>query len=141
MKQNHIDKISDEKLLNLYNKHRHLSKMAAELNVPQVTIWRRAKMLGLEFKGNSVGVKTPTEEILQGLHPHFQTYKLKNKMLKEGIMKNECSVCGISMWQGKSLNMQLDHINGNSTDHRLENLRMICPNCHSQTDTFCGKNK
>jgi hypothetical protein len=51
-----------------------------------------------------------------------------------------CGECGIGEeWNGKSLVLQLDHINGIFNDHRLENLRLLCPNCHSQTDTFSGK--
>ena len=71
----------------------------------------------------------------------FQTFKLKQRLLKEGIIQNKCTECGVSDWNGKTLNMHLDHINGINNDHRLENLRMLCPNCHSQTDTYCGKNK
>lgn len=51
----------------------------------------------------------------------------------------QCDCCGISEWQGKELVLQLDHINGDNHDNRLENLHWLCPNCHSQTDTFCGK--
>ena len=71
----------------------------------------------------------------------FQTYKLKQRLLKERIIENKCIECGITEWNGKIINMHLDHINGINNDHRLENLRMLCPNCHSQTDTYCGKNK
>ncbi|MGB2240169.1 MAG: HNH endonuclease [Pseudomonadales bacterium] len=53
-----------------------------------------------------------------------------------------CSSCGIGdEWNGKPITLQLDHINGVNNDHRLDNLRMLCPNCHSQTDTWCGRNK
>ena len=48
--------------------------------------------------------------------------------------------CGISEWLGNPLALQLDHINGVNNDHRLTNLRFLCPNCHSQTDTYAGKN-
>jgi Zn finger protein HypA/HybF involved in hydrogenase expression len=70
-----------------------------------------------------------------------QSYKLKNKLLKENLIKNECDECGILEWQGQKLSLHLDHINGINTDNRLENLRLLCPNCHSLTDTYCGKNK
>lgn len=83
---------------------------------------------------------TPLQEILDGKHPEFQTGKLKKKLIKHGIKENVCEVCGISNWNGNPLVMELDHINGVRTDHSLDNLRMICPNCHSQTDTFRGKN-
>lgn len=52
----------------------------------------------------------------------------------------KCNTCGISEWNQKPLVLALDHINGNNRDYRFENLRFLCPNCHSQTDTYCGKN-
>lgn len=54
---------------------------------------------------------------------------------------NVCAICGISEWMNKQLVLILDHINGNPEDHNLINLRLICPNCDSQTDTYKGKNK
>ena len=92
------------------------------------------------------GIKKPIPpkvdlgEILEGKHPHFQTYKLKNRLLKESIIENKCSICGIDEWNGKKINMELDHIDGNRTNHLLTNLRMLCPNCHSQTETYRAKN-
>ena len=55
-------------------------------------------------------------------------------------MEYKCQKCGISEWLGNPLTLQLDHINGVNNDHRLTNLRFLCPNCHSQTDTYAGKN-
>jgi 5-methylcytosine-specific restriction endonuclease McrA len=66
---------------------------------------------------------------------------LRNRIIKEEIFKYECSECGIIDWNTKPLTMQLDHIDGNPHNHKLDNLRMICPNCHGQTETWCGKNK
>ena len=66
---------------------------------------------------------------------------LKERLLVGGLLRNECYICGQkSTWNGLSLVMVMDHINGTRNDHRLENLRMLCPNCNSQTKTFSGRN-
>ena len=115
--------------------------MAASLDVPDITIWRRCKQLGLKFKVGGPVTRTPLSEILEGLHPQVQSNKLKKRIIKAGVLENKCSSCGIDKWNGTDIVLQLDHINGKSKDHRLENLRLLCPNCHSQTPTWCGKNK
>lgn len=65
---------------------------------------------------------------------------IKQRLLDEGILRDECYECGITHWFGEKLALHLDHINGHGYDHRVENLRMLCPNCHSQTETFGWKN-
>lgn len=67
---------------------------------------------------------------------------IKDYIVKYNLLEYKCAVCGnIGEWQGLSLTLQLDHINGINNDHRLENLRWLCPNCHTQTPTYNGKNK
>lgn len=84
----------------------------------------------------------PLIKILVENSTYLNTHTLKRRLLKEGLKFNKCEICDLeSEWNHKPLIMQLDHINGTSNDNRIENLRMICPNCHSQTETFCGKNK
>lgn len=65
---------------------------------------------------------------------------LKSRLIREGYLENKCSRCGISEWLGEPLVLHLDHKNGDRSDNRLDNLRLLCPNCHSQTTTYCGKN-
>lgn len=65
---------------------------------------------------------------------------IKIRLLRAGILENRCCECGLAEWQGQPLTVQIDHINGVRDDHRLANLRMLCPNCHSQTDTY-GRRK
>lgn len=67
---------------------------------------------------------------------------LRERLIREGLLKQECAKCGLGdTWNGKPLTLQLDHINGDSRDNRLMNLRLLCPNCHTQTPTFSGRNR
>ena len=137
-----INTFTDEDLKAAFYDEPHLGKLAVKFGVPPVNIWRRSAKLGLKY-GNGGGKKDtiPLVEILEGLHPHYQTYKLNKRLIREGMLEEKCGVCGISEWMGAPLKLQLDHINGEGSDHRFENLRLLCPNCHSQTDTWCGQNK
>jgi hypothetical protein len=75
-------------------------------------------------------------------HSTYTRASLKRRLLQDGILSNECSVCGLGdKWEGKPIVHQLDHINGVNDDNRIENLRIICCNCHSQTSTFSGRNQ
>ena len=81
------------------------------------------------------------EEILIKDSPYANRTSLKKRLLKAGLLKEECYKCGIGpVWNGLPLTLQLEHKNGINNDHRLENLELICPNCHTQTDTYAGKN-
>ena len=141
MKQNHKDKFTNDELIEQYNLTPVLSKLSHHFNVPDVTIWRRAKKLGLLFKIGGSNEKFPLLEILEGKHPQYQSNKLRKRLINERIKEEKCEICGLIEWQGNPITMHLDHIDGNSHNHLHGNLRIVCPNCHSQTDTWCGKNK
>lgn len=90
--------------------------------------------------GNTGGWnKEPIDKLLVK-NKYVKSYNLKNRLIKLGIKKWKCEICGIEEWNGKIAPLELDHINGINTDNRIENLRIICPNCHAQTDTNSGKN-
>jgi 5-methylcytosine-specific restriction endonuclease McrA len=67
--------------------------------------------------------------------------KTKEVLLNHKLKEYKCEICGITTWNNKSITLQLHHINGDGTDDRLENLQLLCPNCHSQTDSFCKRLK
>lgn len=67
---------------------------------------------------------------------------IKRRIINTELLKNECCICGNKgEWQGSKLVLQLDHINGDNSDNRLENLRILCPNCHTQTKTYGAKKR
>ena len=66
-------------------------------------------------------------------------HHLKGRLITEGLKTNRCETCGISEWRGEPLSMALHHINGDGLDNRLENLVLLCPNCHAQTPNFSGR--
>jgi Zn finger protein HypA/HybF involved in hydrogenase expression len=65
---------------------------------------------------------------------------IKHRLMRAGLLENRCSQCGLREWCGEPLVVQIDHINGIREDYRLENLRMLCPNCHSQTQNYGRRN-
>ena len=127
-----------------------MSEAASKLGVHFNTFKTHAKRFGLyqpnrggkgKSKPKTEGVgKTPLADILSGKHPEYQTFKLKQRLFSEGLKSNKCEICGVNEWNGLPIACELDHIDGDRTNHRLENLRILCPNCHSQTPTFRARN-
>lgn len=116
------------------------------------TLDRHIKKLGLDishFKGRSAGglrsksARTkPFSEILIRDSDYANNTSLKRRLLNAGFLKAKCYVCdSLPIWRDKRLVLILDHINGVHTDNRLVNLRLVCPNCDSQLDTFCSRNR
>lgn len=90
------------------------------------------------------GVGTPRLSLQDILRPDssFQSHKLKNRLFNEGLKLRRCEECGWSKTSDDGrLPLELDHINGDPRDNRLENLRVLCPNCHSLKPTHRGRNR
>jgi len=66
--------------------------------------------------------------------------KLRRRLLNEGVFEHRCYKCSLTRWLGVPISLELDHIDGNTMNNRLENLTLLCPNCHAQTPTYRGKN-
>lgn len=98
--------------------------------------WHKAVKRG-ELKTRPVGRPLPELLTTRGKG----RTNIKQRLLRAGLLENRCMECGLSEWLGEPLTVQIDHINGIHDDYRFENLRMLCPNCHSQTDTHGSKNR
>lgn len=82
----------------------------------------------------------PLKEVLQKDSP-YQSYRLLKRLVKEGIREHRCECCSNTEWLGQQIKLELHHINGDHNDNRLENLQLLCPNCHAYTDNYRGKNQ
>lgn len=95
----------------------------------------------LKGKTNPHAPKANLEDILIENSPYMHSGSLKKRLIKEKLLEYKCALCGLNPeWCGQPLTLQLDHVNGVWDDNRLENLRILCPNCHTQTPTYGRKN-
>ncbi len=82
----------------------------------------------------------PLDKILIENSTYENMSRLKIRLFSEQIKENKCEECGITEWNNKPLTLQIHHINGIHNDHRISNLKLLCPNCHSQTENYAGAN-
>ncbi len=115
---------------NYQTTHKRIKKLNIDTSHFTGQLWHKGKVIG------------PNRNIQDYLSNEFpiRSYRLKRRLLAEGFKEHKCELCGITEWNGRPAPIELDHINGNREDNHLENLRILCPNCHAQTDTYRGKN-
>lgn len=137
--------ISDEEFVKVCEESKSMKAAAEKLGLAMTTFKRRAKKLGCyktnqglagSHKERTDGI--PLKDILDGKYPSYQTYKLKTRLIKEGVKQDKCEQCG---WHEKPAGAkftpcELHHKNGDHSDYRLENLEILCPNCHSLTKNY-----
>lgn len=85
-------------------------------------------------------VEMPLELLLVEGRSRTSRGHLKSRLIKAGLKENRCEQCGLTHWQGQRLNVQLHHVNGDRHDNRLSNIEFLCPNCHSLTENWGGRN-
>jgi len=133
--------VTKYKFIEVSRESKSAIEASVKLKMPYKTYAKVAKKLEC-FKDNPKIVgEAPLDEVLEGLHPNYSTTKLKERLIDAGIKECKCEWCEITQWRNLPITLELDHINGNNSDHRLENLRVLCPNCHSQTDTFRNRKR
>lgn len=143
----HLDK---NEFIRVCNESQTMAIACAKLNLHFNTFKRYAIKFGC-YKPNQGGKGTskpsskliPLTEILAGLHPEYQTYKLKLRMINEGVLEDKCEKCG---WNQKPAGAkytpcELHHKDSDSHNHVRSNLELTCPNCHSLTENYRAKNK
>lgn len=86
------------------------------------------------------GMRPEPWETLLVAGRRVQTDNLRRRLIAEGLLPPRCSACERDEWQDAPIPLELDHFNGDRCDNRLENLRLLCPNCHAQTETYRGRN-
>ncbi len=128
------------KYFNLYNKGGNAKTLRRRLNEDNIDFSHIR--LGIDSnKGRKIPKeKKPLEQIMTKNSTYSRGH-LKKRLIEENILEEKCSLCSLGTeWNSQKLVMVLDHINGVPDDHRKENLRLLCPNCNSQTKTFAGRN-
>jgi len=93
----------------------------------------------LRGKTNPHVRRHPLQSILRR-GTYYQSNKLRKRLLRERVLEPKCTSCGGVEWLGRSIPLELDHVDGDKTNNQLDNLRLICPNCHALTPTYRGKN-
>lgn len=83
----------------------------------------------------------PLDDLISGKHQKdYQGNRYAERLIKAGYKEHKCEKCGLTEWLGKPIPLQLHHKNGDHCDNKLENVELLCPNCHVMTDTYGGKN-
>lgn len=118
--------------------------MCKELKCKFETLENYLGKMGIEYKGNQSGKGFGKSNYVKAedyiKNDSVKSHKLRLKLLREGIKKEECEYCHLTEWRGKKIPLELHHIDGNHFNNSFNNLAIICPNCHAQEENNSGAN-
>jgi hypothetical protein len=118
----------------------NFKKIILFYNIDTSHFLTQSELSKIRYKTINFDKKDLNDCLVQG--SNYDRKILKKRLFNEGYKEKKCELCGQSeIWNGNKLSFILDHINGINNDNRLENLRIICPNCDSTLDTYCSKNR
>jgi hypothetical protein len=145
MKRNDIDQKKDE-IIKALEAGKPRFAICRELGCKYDTLLSRLKEWDVLHLKNPAGKGTVKLGSRVGVTKHLKngttitSFKLKNLLFRDKVKEERCECCNITQWQGRPAPLELHHINGDKFDNRIENLSILCSNCHSQTDNNSGKN-
>lgn len=114
----------------------HIQNLALKLEINTDHFLGKGWNIGLKFKPNP---PIPLEKILVKDSTYTNTHNIKTRLIKAKLKTGFCENCNRKTWCGRPIPIELHHLNGIRNDHRLENLQILCPNCHAQTKNYCSK--
>lgn len=140
-------KVTDEEIIIACDNSDSMSEAARKLGIGLTTLKLKGEKLGCYkpnqgrkgLKGTS-SYKYTLEEVYSGVG-FMKSATLKLRLYKAGLKENVCDKCGISEWMDKPITCELHHIDGNPKNNSFENLSILCPNCHTQTDNYGNKKR
>ena len=132
-------------ILKWISENRPKAYICRELKCKPATLNSYLEKMGIVYKGNmsqkgysKFEKRIPIEKYLNN-EKCISTYKLKNKLLEYGIKQCKCEKCGLSEWLGVQIPLELHHIDGDTYNNNIENLEILCPNCHALTEYYRGR--
>lgn len=120
------------------------SYICKHFNCRPSTLDRYLKKMGVVYDGNKGGKGLKTDPKRKTAEEYskstlVKSHVMKLKLIEDGIREHKCEICGITEWLGKASPLELHHIDGNRFNNMLDNLQILCPNCHSQTPNHSGR--
>jgi hypothetical protein len=137
--------IKKEQIIKWIEECRSKAFICKELECKPITLDSYLKYFGIEYKGNR-GAKGYKDKLnrksaLEYLNSTcIKSHKLKIKLIEDGLKEKKCEECKLNKWNGKEIPLELHHTDGNRFNNKLENIKILCPNCHGQTPNYSGKN-